>query len=67
VSRHDDAVARYQAELLGILHNGHDGQVMAEAITDAQQDLGVAQDALDVTLVEVAADLTRTWGRIQSS
>jgi len=64
---HDEAVARYQADLLRILHGGADGAVMAEAIANAQRELGAVQDRLDPTLVEVAADLTRTWARIRPS
>lgn len=67
MTEHDGAIAAYQAELLRILHDGTDGAAMAEQIAViCERDLGVTDYAIDATLVEVAADLTRTWGRLRA-
>lgn len=58
------ALAAYQAALLDTLHGGGDGPTMAAAIAAASDDANLAIGPLDTTLVEVAADLTRTWGRL---
>ena len=62
----DDDLAAYQAQLLDILHAGISGPAMIDAIIVAAGPLAVALSGLDPELVEVAADLTRTWGRPKS-
>ena len=57
---HDRTLAAYQARLLDVLHDGTDGDAMADAVRRAAGDLPLGP--LDATLLEVAADLTRTWG-----
>ena len=59
----NDELADYQAQLLDILHAGTSGPAMIEAILDRAGPLAHALTGLDADLVEVAADLTRTWGR----
>ncbi len=54
----------YQAALLDILHRGSDGEVMAAEIDAAAQAASLPTGELDAQLIEVAADLTRTWGRV---
>jgi hypothetical protein len=60
--RNED-LAAYQAQLLDILHAGTSGPDMIDAILLAAGPLAPALSGLDARLVEVAADLTRTWGR----
>lgn len=57
----DDDLAAYQAQLLAILHAGSSGHDMIPLIVAASGPLAESLGDLDVTLVEVAADLTRTW------
>lgn len=62
----DDQLARYQAELLDILHAGSQGNALASQIdVSANAHLDEPIGHLDPALLEVAAKLTRTWGRLK--
>ncbi len=59
----DAAIGRYQSALLDLLHEGTDGDDMAEQLVRLAGELGVDLGPVDAALLEVAADLTRQWSR----
>jgi len=62
----DDALARYQSQLLDLLHDGTQGDVLAAQIeASATQHLDEPLGDLDPALLEIAAKLTRTWGQLK--
>ncbi len=57
-------LAAYQAGLLELLHGAVDG-VDPEAVRSLAGDAADALGEMDPVLLAVAADLTRTWGRLR--
>jgi len=63
----DDDIATYQAALLDALYVGHLGLELIDDVRVLTNQAPWQETDLDPTLLEIAADLTRTWSRRPSA
>lgn len=62
--RHDGRIGPYQADLLEALASTESGPEAIASLTARQPAWSATIERFDPALVEVAAELTRTWGRV---